>query len=128
MSEKDIKDNILFCSALKTNTRAVDVMEKLAAFFDQEGLDWENICGICTDSAPAMLGAISGLQTLGRSRSHDAVSMHCMIRRQALASKTLSESLQNDLNTGIKTVNFLKNVALNTLLFRKLCSEINAEH
>ena len=59
--EKDIKDNILFCSALETNTTAVDIIEKLAAFFDQEGLDWENICDICTDGAPAMLGVKSGL-------------------------------------------------------------------
>ena len=93
MSEKGIKDNLLFCSALENNTRAVDVMEKLAAFFDQEGLDLENVCGICPDGAPAMLGARSGLQTLVRSRSSDAVSMHCMIHRQALASKTPSQSL-----------------------------------
>ena len=33
MAEKDIKDNILFCSALETNTRAIDVMGKLVAFF-----------------------------------------------------------------------------------------------
>ena len=54
MSEKDIKDIILFCSALQTNTRPVDVIEKLAAFFDQEGLEWENVCGVCTDDADAM--------------------------------------------------------------------------
>ena len=33
LSEKDIKDYILFCFALETNTRAIDVMGKLAAFF-----------------------------------------------------------------------------------------------
>ena len=54
--------------------------------------------------------------------------MHCMIHRQALASKTLSESLQDVLNTVIKMVNFVKDVALNTRLFRKLCVEMNAEH
>ena len=80
MSEKDIKVNILFCSVLETNTRAVDVMEKLAAFFDQERLDWKNVCGICTDGSPTMLGARSGLQTLVRGCSPDAISMHCMIQ------------------------------------------------
>ena len=54
--------------------------------------------------------------------------MHCMIHRQALAAKTLPESLQNVLDIVIKTVNFVKNSALNTRLFRKLCSEMNAEH
>ena len=54
--------------------------------------------------------------------------MHCLIHRQALASKTFSESLQDVLYTVIKTVNFVKNRALNTRLFRKLCSEMTAEH
>ena len=54
--------------------------------------------------------------------------MHCMIHRQALAAKTLPESLQNVLDIVIKTVNFVKNSALNTRLFRKLCSEMNAEN
>ena len=76
MSKKDIKDNILFCSVLETNTRAVDVMKKLAVFFDQEGFNWENVCGICIDGAPAMLGARSGFQTLVHSRSLNTISMH----------------------------------------------------
>ena len=127
-TESDMKDNILFCSALESTTKAVDVMQTLAMFFDQEELKWENLCGVCTDGAPAMLGARSGLQTLVRDRSPDAVSMHCMIHRQGLAAKTLPESLQNVLDIVIKTVNFVKNSALNTRLFRKLCSEMNAEH
>ena len=86
------------------------------------------MCGVCTDGVPAMLGARSGLQTLVRDRSLDTVSMHCMIHRQALTSKTLPESLQNVLNIAIKTVNFVKHSALNTRFFRKLCSEMNAEH
>ena len=75
-----------------------------------------------------MLRARKGLQTLVRSRSSHAVSMHCMLRRHALASKTLSESLQDVLNTVVKMVNFVKNGAFNTRLFRKLCSETNAKH
>ena len=75
-----------------------------------------------------MLGARSGLQTLVCSCLPNAISMHCIIHRQALALKTLSESLQDVLNTVIRTVNFVKNGALNTCLLRKLCSEMNAEH
>ena len=86
------------------------------------------MCGVCSDGAPAMLGARSGLQTLVRNRAPYAVTMHCMIHRQALASKTLPESLQDVFNIAIKTINFVKNAALNTRLFRKLYSEMNAEH
>ena len=127
-TESDMKDNILFCSELESTTKAVDVMETSTIFFDKEELKWEHLCGVCTDGVPAMLGARSGLQTLARNRSPDAVSMHCMIHRQAFASKALPESLQDVFNIAIKTVNFVKNAALNTRLFRKLCSEMNAEH
>ena len=126
-TESDMKD-ILFCSELESTTKAVGVMETLTMFSDQEELKWEHLCGVCTSGAPAMLGARSGLQTLVRNRLPDAVSMHCMLHRQALASKTLPESLQAVFNIAIKTINFVKNAALNTRLFRKLCSEMNDEH
>ena len=123
-----MKDNVLFCSALKCTLKVVDVMQTLAMYFDQEELKWENLGGVCTDNAPAILRARSGLQPSVQNHSPDAVSMHCMIHRQALASKTLPKSLQDVLNIAIKTVNFVKNAALHTHLFRKLCSEMNAEH
>ena len=93
-----MKDNALFCSALESTTIAVDAMQTLSMFFDQEELRWKNLGGVCSDGAPAMLGARSSLQTLVRNPSPDAVSMHCMIHKQDLASKTLPASLQDALN------------------------------
>ena len=48
-----------------------------------------NLCGVCSDGAPSMLGAKSGLHTLVRNLSTKVITIHCMIHRQALASKTL---------------------------------------
>ncbi|XP_076817950.1 zinc finger BED domain-containing protein 5-like [Clavelina lepadiformis] len=95
---------IASCSQLLVFCRYFTEEDIKAVFFDQERLEWENVCGIYADGAPAILGARSGLQRLVRSCSPDAVSMHCMIHRQALASKTVSESLQDVLNTVIKTI------------------------
>ncbi|XP_068238448.1 zinc finger BED domain-containing protein 5-like [Palaemon carinicauda] len=44
----DIKDEFLFCSALETTTKAV--MEKVATFFQEEDLQWENVCGEVLES------------------------------------------------------------------------------
>ena len=103
-------------------------MEKVCDFFDREGLNWENLCGVCTDGAPAMLGAKSGFQTLGRNKSPHVVSIHCFIHRQALASRTLPAPLQRVLEIVIKIVNYVKNGALNFRIFKQLCKEMDSEH
>ena len=43
----DIKDDFLLCSALETTTKADDG-KKLTPFQDED-LQWENVCGVCTD-------------------------------------------------------------------------------
>ena len=58
-----MKKEFLFCETLDESTKGEDVMQKLTEFFESEGLDWGNLCGICTDGAPAMLGSQSGFVT-----------------------------------------------------------------
>uniref|UniRef100_UPI00358F884D protein FAM200C-like n=1 Tax=Myxine glutinosa TaxID=7769 RepID=UPI00358F884D len=91
-----IKEEFLFCRSLERNIRAVDVMEKVTEFFDHEELNWHNVCGVCTDGAPAMLGAKSGFQDV--------------------------------LEQVIKIVNDVKSSALNSRLFKQLCTEMDSEH
>ena len=40
----DIKDQFLFCSALVITTKADDVMKKVSTFFQDEDLQWGNMC------------------------------------------------------------------------------------
>ncbi|XP_068240097.1 zinc finger BED domain-containing protein 5-like [Palaemon carinicauda] len=124
----DIKDEFLFCSALETTTKADDIMEKVSTFFQEEDLQWENVCGVCTDGAAAMLGSKSGFQSRVKKLAPQAKGIHCMIHRYALASKTLPSSLQEVLESVIKIVNYIKTKALNTCLFRELCKDMNADH
>ena len=55
-----VKKELLFCSALDTNTKASDVMEKVDHFSNENKIVWKNLCGVCTDEAPVMLGSKSG--------------------------------------------------------------------
>ncbi|XP_076055190.1 protein FAM200C-like [Oratosquilla oratoria] len=121
-------DEFLYCSALETITKADDVMEKVSTFFLDEGLQWENVWGVCTNGAPAMLGSKSGFQSRVKKLAPQAKGIHCMIHRYALASKTLPASLQEVLKSVIKTVNYVKTQALNTRLFKELCKDMNADH
>ncbi len=55
----DIKDGFfLFSSALETTTKAGDVI-----FFYEEGFQWENVSGVCTEGTLAMLGSRSAFQS-----------------------------------------------------------------
>lgn len=56
--DEDLKEEFLFCEPLEQSTKGEDVMQKLTEFFESDGLDWGNLCGICTDGAPAMLGSV----------------------------------------------------------------------
>ncbi|KAF0748418.1 protein FAM200A-like, partial [Aphis craccivora] len=85
------KEEFIFCSPLETPTKATDILEKVASFFETENLSWNKLCGCCTDGAPAMMGSRSGFQVHVKNRSPNVKGSHCMIHRQALASKTTLE-------------------------------------
>ena len=58
-----IEEEMLFCrplKTLKTTTEAEDVFLVVSSFFDDKGLQWEKLVGVCTDGAPTMLGSQSG--------------------------------------------------------------------
>ena len=116
----NIKKEFLFCSALETNTKGVDAMEKISECFKCGNLKWENLCGVCSGCAPLMQGVKSSFQTLVQNLSPKVITFHCMIHRQVLTSKTLTESLHNVFKEVIKTVNYVKSGALNSRIFRNL--------
>ena len=80
------------------------------------------------DGAPAMLGHSSGFCAHVKEVSPDRTSMHCMIRHEALASKTLGPDLMAMLRQVIKLVNMLKSSAMNTRLFRHFCEQMDTDH
>ena len=100
----------------------------LSDFFTTEGLSWENVVGICTDGALAMLGSHFLFLKIAKKYNPSIVGIHCMIHRQALASKTLPDPLRVYLQTVINIVNFVKGSALNTRIFRNLCKKMDAIH
>ena len=126
--EKKFKEDFLLCRELETTTKAQDVFELINRFFQENNIEWKNLCGVCTDGAPAMLGSRSGFQKLVKDRSPEVTSIHCMIHRQALACKTMPSQLLTVMTLVIKIVDFIKSSALNTRLFRELCEGMTASH
>ena len=73
-----LKWNFLYCNALKTTATAQDVMDSISEFFETEGMQWEKLCGVCTDGAPAMLGSKSGFRMKVKEKSQ-VKGVHCTI-------------------------------------------------
>ena len=122
------KEELLFCSPLETTTKGEDVMKMVTDYFSEVGLSWENVCGVCTDGAPAMLGSKSGFASRVKAISPSVTLTHCMIHRQALASRTLPRDLQAILDNAIKIVNYIKSMPVNSRLFKELCKDLDSEH
>ena len=126
--EGDFKDEFLFCKPLEAITTVRDVFEIFGSFLQNRDIPRGNVCGVCTDGAPAMLGCRSGLQRLVINASPTAIGTHCMIHRQVLATKTLPQEFQDIMKSVVSVVNFAKTSASNRRLFSKLCSELDASN
>lgn len=52
----DFRCEFILCKPLETTTKACDIINKVSSSLEEQGLKWENVGGICTDGAPAMIG------------------------------------------------------------------------
>ena len=102
---------------MPSRTRGKDIFQTFETFFKANDIKWELLCGLCKNGALAMLGHNSGFHAHVKTVSPDCTFMHCMIHREALASKTLGPDLTKVLKKVIKLVNTVKSSALNTRLF-----------
>ena len=123
-----MKEVFLFCKPLETSTTAANIFDLIDEFFKEHKIEWKNLCGVCTDGAPAMLGCKSGFISLVKKVTREIIGTHCMIHRQVLAIKTLPELFKEVLNRVIKAINFVKSRPLATRLFKVLCEDMGSTH
>ena len=81
-----IKD-FLFCKPLQTSTTAADIFDLIDNFFKEHLIEWEKLCRVCTDGAPAMLGCNSGFQPLVKKVTPEVIGTHCIIASVVPLSK-----------------------------------------
>ncbi|KAI6649866.1 Zinc finger BED domain-containing protein 5-like [Oopsacas minuta] len=128
IKDGDFVDEPLLCKSLETTTKGEDIFTKIDAFYNKEGLDFNKLIGSTTDGAPAMLGKHSGFKAKLQQVASHTFMIHCMIHREALAARTMPESLMNVFSQVIKIVNHIKSSALNKRLFKLFCDEMDANH
>jgi hypothetical protein len=128
MDEGTLNEEMLFSKCLTTTSTASDVFSTIDTFFQENGLSWEKVVGVCTDGAPSMIGSRSGFMKMAKDMNKSIRGTHCLIHRQALAAKTLPQDLNNALKVAIQVVNYVKTSSLNTRLFQALCEDLQAGH
>ena len=78
---------------------------------------WENCVSLCTDGAPAMLGARHGFTERVGKINPSVQVVHCLLHRENLAAQHLSLDLSAVMKEVVGVVNFIKASAVNSRLF-----------
>ena len=87
-----------------------------------------NLVAVCTDGAPAMIGRRSEFAAQVKQKNSRIQGTHCLLHRQALASKTLPKILNTVIEIIISIANYVKTSAVNSRQFRQRCKEMNSQH
>ncbi|KAI5152824.1 hypothetical protein ENBRE01_3037 [Enteropsectra breve] len=127
IKDEKICEELLFVKELQTDTRGRSIFNILKNFFEEKEIPFKNILSVATDGAPSMTGLYNGFVALLKQVSPNVLAVHCVIHRQHLVAKNLSERLHASLNFVISAVNKIKNSALKGRLFSKLCAENDEE-
>ncbi|XP_032376013.1 zinc finger BED domain-containing protein 5-like [Etheostoma spectabile] len=126
VKELNVHEEFLFCHPLPSRTTADEIFKVLNDFMRENNVDWGRCCGICTDGARAMTGRHSGLVKKVQEVAPAAIWTHCIIHRQALATKRMPQELHTVLDEAVKIVNLIKSRAMNARVFSILCKEMGA--
>ena len=112
---------------MKTDTKGESVFKVVQQFFLEKDIPLKNMISCATDGAPSMVGKYKGFLAFMKKELPNLLTIHCVIHRQHLVAKNISETLSASLKTIIKAVNKIKAHALNTRLFKQLCQENDEE-
>ncbi|XP_025266439.1 SCAN domain-containing protein 3-like [Camponotus floridanus] len=121
--DEEIHEELLFAKTLETDTKGESIFNVLSDFFKEKSIPFTNIISVATDGAPAMVGQYRGFISHLKRIIPEVTAIHCVIHRQHLVAKNLSDRLHQSLQFVINAVNKIKSNALNTRLFAQLCDE-----
>jgi len=128
VKENAIQEDFLFSHEMETTCKGEDIFNAVNDFFTLHDIPWQKVVGVCTDGAPAMIGCKSGFVKSVKDKNPDIEVIHCIIHREALASKTLPPDLNSCMKLVIAVINYIKKSPTNSRLFKSLCSSLLAEH
>ena len=133
-SDFQIDENFLSLESMHETTRGEDLLQKLLQALGKFYLRLDELCGVATDGAPAMVGKHKGVVSLlkkemdARGIRHDRlVSFYCIVHQQTLCAKSVK--FDHVVSVVTDCINFIKKRDLNNrilgtfiLFYQKLLS------
>ncbi|EZA56552.1 SCAN domain-containing protein [Ooceraea biroi] len=121
IKEEKICQELLFAKQLIISTKGESIFNVVKAFFKEREIPLNNIISIAIDGALAMVGRYRGFISFFKKSVPNVCAVHCVIHRQHLVAKNLSDRLHCSLQYVITAVNKIH--ALKDRLFRQICIE-----
>lgn len=109
---KEILEEFLFCEPLELTGKGSDVFNYIKDFFKKIQILMDEIGSMCTNGATVMLDKNSGFFCIYEERGYNN-----MLHRHVLESKTLPESLKQQLGTTVSVANYIQGWVLNHCMF-----------
>uniref|UniRef100_A0A5S6Q3Q7 DUF4371 domain-containing protein n=1 Tax=Trichuris muris TaxID=70415 RepID=A0A5S6Q3Q7_TRIMR len=127
IKEEKINQELLFARQLETDTKGQSIFLVVEEFFREKRIPLANIMAVATDGAPSMVGRHRGFVAHLKRSVSELLVVHCVIHRQQLVAKHLSDRLHRSLGFVITAVNKIRSSPLNDRLFAQLCEKNDDE-
>lgn len=130
-NEYNITEEMASLVPLKDTTKSLILHEAVKNTMQRFSLTCDNISGIVTDGAPAMVGKREGLTKLIENDAIAAgntrlMKYHCIVHQENLCAKALK--MDNVMQIVIKCVNFIRSRGLNHRQFQEFLKNMDSEY
>ena len=122
-SLKCIIDEFLFAKYLRADSKGETILQCLEDYLNKMNVPIANITAVATNGAPAMIGHYRGFASLLKRKVPSVQTIHCVLHRNHLVAKNLSNELHAALKVCIGSVNKIKAHPLSSRLFAMLCEK-----
>ncbi|KFD60731.1 hypothetical protein M514_27087 [Trichuris suis] len=123
IKDENFAQEFLFARELVTDSKGKSIFQVVEGYFREKEVPLANVISVATDGAPLIVGCQRGFISYLKKVVPNVLAIRCVIHRQHLVAKCLSEPLHRSLQLVITAVNRIKSRPLSDRLFRQLCEE-----
>ena len=103
---------LLFACLLETDTNGDSVYQAVEDYFKKKSIPRTNIFSCATDGAPSMVGHHFGFLSYLKKAFPQVPKIHCVINRQHLVARNLSEKFHEFLSTVLQSTKSKRMVSI----------------